>query len=251
MRYGVCPQSIVALRSAPQDGSEMISQLLYGEHFKILEARKKWSRVRMAFDTCEGWVSNLQLKEIPEEEYLEREKIALPCYSNDLISHVYSTDEKMLQPIVLGSVLTKTQSFQHIFEGDFTQGSHEKSSLIKTALLYLKEPYLGGGKTPFGIDSPGFSQMVYRINGYTLSREIEAQSKQGEALSFIEESEAGDLAFFDNEEGIINHVGIILQDNFIIHVYGEVRIDRLDHSGIFNAERRLYTHKLRVIKKVI
>ena len=93
--------------------------------------------------------------------------------------------------------------------------------------------------------------MVYKINGHKLLRGAEEQSTQGEALSFIEESAPGDLAFFDNNEGQINHVGLIMQDNFIIHVHGKVRIDRLDHTGIFNTEQRKYTHKLRVIKKIV
>jgi cell wall-associated NlpC family hydrolase len=93
--------------------------------------------------------------------------------------------------------------------------------------------------------------MVYKLNGYQLNRNSADQAKQGEPLSFIEESEAGDLAFFDDKEGIIDHVGIMMNDNYIIHVDGKVRIDRIDHSGIFNAELKRHTHQLRVIKKII
>ena len=93
--------------------------------------------------------------------------------------------------------------------------------------------------------------MVYKLNGYKLLRDASQQATQGEALSFIEESEPGDLAFFDNAEGNIIHVGIIMQDNYIIHAHGRVRIDRLDHSGIYNVDQNKHTHKLRVIKKVI
>ena len=117
--------------------------------------------------------------------------------------------------------------------------------------MFLNAPYLWGGKTPFGVDCSGFTQMVYKLNGYKLMRDASQQSKQGEALSFIEESEPGDLAFFDNEEGNIIHVGIIMDDNYIIHASGKVRIDRLDHLGIYNAEINKHTHKLRVIKKII
>ena len=70
-------------------------------------------------------------------------------------------------------------------------------------------------------------------------------------MRVVEESEAGDLAFFDNDDGEIIHVGVILNDYNIIHVHGKVRIDTLDHSGIFNAELQNHTHKLRVIKKII
>ena len=93
--------------------------------------------------------------------------------------------------------------------------------------------------------------MVYKINGYALLRDAHQQATQGEALSFIEESEAGDLAFFDNAEGIIDHVGIIMKNNYVVHCHGKVRIDRIDHTGIFNTETRGYTHKLRVIEKII
>ena len=94
-------------------------------------------------------------------------------------------------------------------------------------------------------------QMVYKLNGRNLLRKAQEQATQGTALSFIEESEAGDLAFFDNSEGVIDHVGLIMDNNYIIHVDGKVRIDRLDHTGIYNMEKGNYTHKLRVIKKII
>jgi len=116
---------------------------------------------------------------------------------------------------------------------------------------FLNAPYLWGGKTPFGIDCSGFTQMVYKLCGYKLLRDAGQQATQGEALSFIEESEPGDLAFFDNEEGVIVHVGIIMNDNYIIHAHGKIRIDRIDHSGIFNVDTQRHTHKLRVIKKII
>ena len=108
-----------------------------------------------------------------------------------------------------------------------------------------------GGKTPMGINASGFIQMVYKLNGYKLARHAAEQARQGESLSFIEESEPGDLAFFDSPDGVINHVGLMMKDNYILHADGKVRLDRIDHSGIYNAEVRRHTHKLRVIKKII
>ncbi|TAI48340.1 NlpC/P60 family protein [Flagellimonas allohymeniacidonis] len=250
MQYGVCPQNVVALRIAPDDASEMSSQVLYGEHFKILEGRKKWSRIRLSYDGYEGWVRNIQILKIPEKEFEALDGAQNLKYASEIISHI-CINNHMLMPVLLGSVVTSTKSLEHTFEGNAMEGILPKSKLVDVALLYLKAPYLRGGRTPFGIDSSGFVQQVYRINGYQLKREAEEQAKQGEALSFIEESEPGDLAFFDNSEGIINHVGIILEDNYIIHCFGEVRIDRLDHTGIFNTDNKLYSHQLRVIKKVI
>jgi cell wall-associated NlpC family hydrolase len=139
----------------------------------------------------------------------------------------------------------------HTYDGNKINVKPNKSNIVATAFLYLNAPYLWGGKTPFGVDCSGFTQMVYKLNGINLNRDASQQATQGEALSFIEESEPGDLAFFDNAEGEIIHVGIIMENNYIIHAHGKVRIDRLDHSGIYNAERQIHTHKLRVIKKIV
>lgn len=250
MQYGICPLSIVPIRTLPDDCAEMSSQLLYGEHFKVLESRKKWSRIRSAHDKFEGWIPNNQLKFVAEDSYNNIESQQPQKICSDIISHI-CTNDGMLLPILMGSMINVPDLLGHTFEGNSCTGKSPKESLVDIAIMYLKAPYLAGGKTPFGIDCSGFTQMVYKINGYSLDRTAEGQSKQGEALSFIEESEPGDLAFFDDNEGIIDHVGIILKDNHIIHVNGHVRIDRIDHTGIFNTEEKLYTHQLRVIKKVI
>lgn len=250
MHYGICPLSIVPIRTSPEDTSEMSSQLLYGEHFKVLEQRKVWSRIRVAHDQFEGWVRRDQIGLISEEAYHDLESEQWPSLSTDLLSHICGTDG-ILVPVPLGSVVGTTSLLDHHFEGHSQKGRGPKQGLVETALLYLKAPFLAGGRTPFGIDCSGFTQMVHRINGYALERKPQGQSGQGEALSFVEESEAGDLAFFDDRDGHIDHVGIILPDNHIIHVNGHVRIDRLDHTGIFNRELKRYTHTLRVIKKII
>lgn len=250
MQYGICHLSTVPVRSIPDDTGEMVSQILYGEHFKVLEQRKKWSKIRIAFDRYEGWVSNQQFLPISEESYTEIDLSESPCISSELISYV-ETGPNMLLPILLGSTIVHHPVLNHQFEGPFTKGLQDKKQLVLTALHYLNAPYLWGGKTVFGIDCSGLTQMVYKINGYGLLRDCRQQSAQGEALSFIEESEPGDLAFFDNSEGIINHVGIIMENNYIIHSHGKVRIDRIDHTGIFNTEIKAYTHSLRVIKKIV
>ena len=250
MQYGICHLSIVPVRAIADDVSEMVTQLLYGDHFKVLEHRKYWSKIRIAFDATEGWVSNNQFLFISEEAYQQAHTNTDIKNTSDLVSFV-STDSDMLIPIVIGSTVQNIDLITHQFEGNFIGGIKEKSTLLDTALLYLNTPYLWGGKTPFGIDASGFTQMVYKINGHKLLRTAAQQSSQGEPLSFIEESEAGDLAFFDNNDGVIDHVGIIMQNNYVIHAQGKVRIDRIDHTGIFNAETRSYTHQLRVIKKII
>jgi hypothetical protein len=252
--FGICNLAIIPLRFEPSDKSEIVSQVLFGEHFEVLEQLKQWSKIKLQYDDYEGWVDSKQYQIISESEYNQLSEDAI-VLNADLVEYI-TAPNNLLLPITLGSSLSflshgdiNTSNFN--FEGTKISGTKSKNCLLNTAFMFLNAPYLWGGKTPFGVDCSGFTQMVYKLNGYKLMRDASQQSKQGEALSFIEESEPGDLAFFDNEEGNIIHVGIIMDDNYIIHASGKVRIDRLDHLGIYNAEANKHTHKLRVIKKII
>jgi hypothetical protein len=252
--FGICNLAIIPLRFEPSDRSEIVSQVLFGEHFEVLEELKQWRRIRLHYDNYEGWVDSKQFQIISEADYitLSKEPIVLNA---DLIDYISAPNNTLL-PIPLGASLSflnhsNINSAHFEFDGTKTSGIQDKNKLINTAFMYLNAPYLWGGKTPFGIDCSGFTQMVYKLNGHYLHRDASQQATQGDALSFIEESEPGDLAFFDNEEGNIIHVGIIMENNYIIHASGKVRVDRLDHLGIFNPETQKHTHKLRVIKKVI
>lgn len=252
--FAICNLAIIPLRAEPTDKSEIVSQVLFGEHFTILETQKQWSKIKLFFDQYEGWVDNKQFQIISQKSFESLSEDAL-ILNSDLVEYVTNPSNSLL-PITLGASLSflnhpdiNINNFE--FEGTKTSGKKPKSNLITTAFMYLNAPYLWGGKTPFGIDCSGFTQMVYKLNGYQLLRDASQQATQGDALSFIEESEPGDLAFFDNEEGNIIHVGIIMENNYIIHASGKVRIDRLDHLGIYNAEQNRHTHRLRVIKKII
>lgn len=248
MQHAICTLSMVPVRLEPSHSSEISNQLLFGEHFFILSEKSPWYRIRNAFDNTEGWVDSKQVKKIPEENFnkIDSEE---PVLSADLMEFIDGNDQLTVVP--LGSVLNGLGMLGQDYGGLTTTGKQPKNALLETAYLYLNAPFLWGGKSPFGIDASGFTQMVYKLNGYRLARTAAEQARQGESLSFIEESEPGDLVFFDNPEGVINHVGIILGDNYIIHADGKVRLDRIDHSGIYNADLRKHTHQLRVIKKII
>lgn len=234
----------------------MISQVLFGEYFEIIEKDKNWSKIKLAFDNCEGFIDNKQFKEIGYSEFQKLNE-SKEVYSGEVIDFI-SNATKEFFTIPLGANLPNYDQQKFIldnenyqFEGSILNETLPKEEILQKAYVYLNTPYLWGGKTPFGIDCSGFTQMVYKLCGYRLLRNANEQATQGEVLSFIEESEPGDLAFFDNEEGEIIHVGIILNNYNIIHAHGKVRIDTLDHSGIFNADLQKHTHKLRVIKKII
>jgi gamma-D-glutamyl-L-lysine dipeptidyl-peptidase len=252
--FAICNLAIIPLRAEPSDRSEIVSQVLFGEHFEILEQQNQWSKVKLNFDNYEGWVDSKQYQLISEKNHTDLSADGI-ILNADLVEYVTNA-KYSLMPIPLGASLSflnhdeiNIENFE--FEGLRVTGVKPKTDIVKTSFLYLNAPYLWGGKTPFGIDCSGFTQMVYKLNGYQLLRDASQQSSQGEPLSFIEESEPGDLAFFDNEEGNIIHVGIMMEDNYIIHASGKVRIDRLDHLGIYNAELNRHTHRLRVIKKII
>ena len=256
MSFGICDLSIVPLRLEPSDPSEMVNQVVFGEHFKVLEKSKNWSKIRLAFDNYEGFIDNKQYEEITEEvyNYLSEEN---KSYAGELIDFITDNNHN-LTTIPMGARLPfyKDKNFNinktlYTYEGKVCNKKLIKTAIIDTAFLFLNVPYLWGGKSPFGIDCSGFTQTVYKLCGYNLLRDAKEQATQGEVLSFIEESEPGDLAFFDNEDGTITHVGIIMNDYNIIHAHGKVRIDKLDHSGIYNIDTNKHTHKLRVIKRFI
>lgn len=237
------------MRSNNFHESELVSQLLYGDCFKILSSKNEWLQIKTLNDSYVGWINDKQINEISK---INAEKITFDdkIFSTRLIDYI-ETDENKLSSIVLGSNIGACKYLGHKYDGPKTKKTKTKPNLTKVASMYLNSPYLWGGKTPFGIDCSGLTQMIYRINGYKIPRDASQQSELGETLSFIEESEPGDLAFFDDKEGKIIHVGMLLENNYILHAHGNVRIDRIDQTGIFNQVKQKHSHKLRIIKKII
>ena len=254
MNFGISILSVVPIREQASDQSEMTTQLIFGEHYKILESKKKWSKIQIAHDKYVGWISNNQIYRINQEEYEKLEK-EIPTLTTDILDII---EGETHQPIVIGSVLPTYKSDHALinnkmfkFLGKKTQGFSQKKHLINNAMIFLNAPYLWGGRTPFGIDCSGFTQIIYRLQGINIPRDAYKQAEIGTTLSFINESEEGDLAFFDNAEGKIIHVGIIMKKNYIVHASGKVRIDKIDQEGIFNIEKKKHTHKLRIIKSIV
>ncbi len=254
--YGFCNLSVVPCRREPSDKSEMTTQLLFGEHFEILEEHKSWVYISSAIDGYKSWIDRKQYLPIAKETY---DKLSAEAYSrsSDIVGIITETTENISFPITIGSRLPfiKGKDFsiekkKFSFQGSVTTpgAKPKRAKIVEDAFIYLNTPYLWGGRTPFGIDCSGFTQMVYRLNGIKLLRDASMQVEQGETLDFPEEAKPGDLAFFDNADGAITHVGIVLPDMQIIHSSGKVHIDRLDHLGIFNEEKKIYTHNLRILK---
>ena len=258
MEFGICHLSVIPVRTDPSDKSEMCTQILFGEIFIVFESFKNWRKVRLAYDNYEGWIDRKQYTDISEEEFKKINDSEL-YVSQDLVQLLIINQTEM-QPILLGSSLPRLtgHSFfinetKYSYEGNLSDPYRKVSSndIIENSYFYFNTPYLWGGRSPFGIDCSGFTQMVYKLSGIKLYRDANQQAEQGEVINLVNETEPGDLLFFDNEDKKIIHVGIKMIGDKIIHASGKVRIDRIDHQGIFNTEINSYTHQLRLIKRII
>lgn len=192
----------------------------------------------MHYDGYEGWMDTKQIKHVTEDHLTSR-KVTL---ITENFASIMTNDGRTL--LSMGSEVE--------YPAVASRRSHDlRESIASTAKEFLNVPYLWGGKSFFAVDCSGFVQLVFKIHNMKLPRDTYQQAEVGEVLSFVEESQPGDLAFFENSEGKIIHVGIMLENQKIIHASGKVRIDTLDSSGIFNKEMNKHTHKLRVIKNII
>ncbi|MBD8083768.1 C40 family peptidase [Chryseobacterium caseinilyticum] len=238
MNKGICTVTVAPVRAENSDKAEIVTEILFGESADILEVNKNWTKIKMHYDGYEGWMDTKQIKTV-SDEYLANRKVTVVTED---FSSVLMKDGKTL--LSMGSEVE--------FPAVASRRSHNlRESIALTAKEFINVPYLWGGKSFFAVDCSGFTQLVYKIHDIKLPRDASQQVEVGESLTFVEESEMGDLAFFENADGKIIHVGIMLDNQKIIHASGKVRIDTLDSSGIFNKELNQHTHKLRVIKKLI
>lgn len=251
---GICLFTHIPMRSQASDKSEMVSQLLFGETYKVLDNKSKWLLIQLHSDGYEGWIDSSQHQVLPEEKW-----------------HSYNQDTSLILNNLTANIRTKNNgnrilSFGSVFKNSITEifpdffgeistedfvampTNFDADKMTAAATKLEGTTYLWGGKSAFGIDCSGFTQICAKAAGYQLFRDASQQAGQGKIIDFLEEAQTGDLAFFDNEESQIVHVGIILSPGKIIHASGCVHIDSLDHHGIFNKGQNKYTHKLRLIK---
>ncbi len=258
MNKGICILSMVPVRENPSDKSQMINQLLFGDIVHIRDKYKNWLFTEVLHDHYVGWVDEKQIT-FPPATFIEKLENEEPVF---LTGKYVETEEKNgnILSLTMGSRLPGFEkSIFHLMDSVYKlpentpviQGKQSPETMIRTARQYLGSPYLWGGRSCFGIDCSGFTQIVYRMGGYALLRDASQQAEQGELISFIEEARPADLAFFENEEGSIVHVGIMLNNHQIIHASGQVRVDTIDHEGIFNETTKKYSHKLRFVKRLV
>ena len=251
MQYAICTVAAAAVRKEPSHRTEMTNQLLFGEIMEVLEAKDEWFRIRSRIDAYEGWLTHHLVAEL-EEAVARAEQ---PYIATELVNSINLPHQLIHAP--MGSALTGfDEETRLLWDGDYKyHGSYRNTAkpfdpdlLHKTIQAWINAPYLWGGKTLMGVDCSGFVQTVFKVLGLRLKRDAYQQAEQGTPVS-LSEIKTGDVAFFHNENGRVIHVGILLENNQIVHASGKVRIDRLDEQGVVNTENGKRTHQLHSVKR--
>lgn len=248
----ICTNVFIPLRSAPVHRAEMVSQLLFGERFQIIDSAASWLKIETLFDQYAGWIDSLHHGYEAWEE-----GSAGIVTGNQLICQKEDNTPLILSPGSEIFGLNNDFSGFAISNRKYTVRNPQTSlltphsSMTETALQFLNVPYLWGGRTDGGIDCSGLVQVVCKIHGIKMPRDAARQAELGTIVSFFGDARPGDLIFFSGETERISHTGIFLGSGKIIHSSGRVRIDRVDHHGIWQDDAGGYSHRLRVIKRVL
>lgn len=252
--------SIVPVRAEANEGSEQQTQLMFAETVDILEEQPRWLRVRNDADGQTGWVDFKMVTKLSDSEAEavtkadKTTRVAMP------MAYAVSENNGQTIPLTAGTTLPdyKDGQFQILgvgFRIDPAMVAPQPlemnaTNLMNTVRFFLNIPYLWGGKNAMGMDCSGFSQVIHSLFGHHLLRNASEQATQGEPVVSLAEAQAGDLAFFDHEDGRISHVGIILDSERIIHCSGRVKVEKIDEQGIYSTEQGgTYTHHLVSIRR--
>ena len=257
-KYGIIPLSVVPLRAQPAHKAEMISQLLFGDTLTVLDEINKWYKIRRQWDDYEGWLTEDSFIFISSRQFKTLEKEPAIIIDNMVMAHTDDPNDG-IRRLPEGSRLpfwnekdntcTVGDMVFRLTDIHLEKGTAKARTVITDyAQNFTGVPYLWGGLSSCGFDCSGFVQTIFRICGYRLPRDASQQGRIGKDIPFPDKAKPGDLAFFGNEKDKITHVGIILPDKKIIHASGRVRIDRIDHQGIYNVKKGIYSHKLLLIK---
>ncbi len=254
MNKGICLLSVIPVRENPDDKSELVTQLIWGEMFNILKNdNNKWLYIKTFFDNYEGWISKNQISLLDEEQFNELAS-KKPIRVSSLIGVVKDLKSGCSYLIPAGSDIYNINDrifslAGKSFKYDGELNCNDKKTHVDYALLFINTPYLWGGRSPMGIDCSALVQLAFKLAGVNVKRDAYLQAEEGEKINDFDNIQPGDLLFFD-ENNKIKHVGISLNSKSIIHAHGMVKIDKYDKKGIFDEEKKEYSHKLCMIRRI-
>ena len=281
VEYAVNRCTVTPVRQEPSEGSEQLTQLLFGEVCEVLDRLPRWTKIRSTLDGQEGWVDFKMLTPASHLSSLTSNLPATVVATPIAIATAMETGEELMLTLgtrlpnyahgtfeVLGkqylidpACVNTTLSTASIASDLQPEGRSadivdlQRSDLITIAQSLLNAPYLWGGKNAMGMDCSGFTQVVYSVFGINLLRNAREQITQGTVVPSLSDAQPGDLAFFDHADRDpkatnISHVGILLDNKTIIHCSGCVHIDTIDEQGIHLPDGDL-THHLVQIKRYL
>jgi len=238
----------------PSEQKEMVSQALYGSVVKLLVTRGEWSKIQTPDDQYKGWTPSRYLRLVQSGPgYATSGKVV---QVESLFANLYrEADVRQRKPLITipfdsrlevtaegtGSdagwlqVRLPDQRRAWVQVGDVVSDPQPLSipESIELAKRFLGLPYLWGGRSSFGFDCSGFTQMLLRRRGIQLPRDANRQAAWSGLIAVNRtDLQAGDLVFFGLAARKIEHTGMYIGDGQFIHDATEghpgVQISRLD-----------------------
>ena len=248
---GIVTVCCAHLRSAPGHASEMVSQAILGTPLLILEKQKDWYKVQTP-DNYISWIIANSIT-VQDEETWNRWKSSARYIYTGYQGFVYESPFKnsgIVSDIVAGAILQADgkahKGFVPVVFPDGRKGFLKSDEccefarwssqplnmdkIIETAKKMMGSTYLWGGTSVKSADCSGFVKTAYFCGGVILARDASQQVLTG---AFIptdrwEECQTGDLLFFGNANGRVNHVALYLNSGKYIHSSGQVKINSID-----------------------
>jgi cell wall-associated NlpC family hydrolase len=259
--YGICHIPLIPVRADASHRSEMVTQLLFGETYRVidLETQADWVKIETISDHYPGWIDRYQLQVLDNVTFKDIQ--SYPVYLETGLQAIAFNEKRKLF-IPFGSRLTcpnpqeaehcriGKEDFQLVHSRPVPHGEKQAvEQVFNLAKDFMHVPYLWGGKSQWGLDCSGFTQLLFAACAYALPRDASQQVSQGSPIAFGAHL-PGDLAFFQNPQGRIMHVGIVAPEGNICHASSWVRTDRLDEKGILNQSRNSYSHQLHSLRRI-